>query len=156
MPWYLACGGGQVGAKGRQDSWNLPLPHCPHTPRQPLAQPGDRDGGTSVGWVLGSHKDLVCSSDLEEAGLSGGWPSLPGSQTLAAATRFCSLAASLPPALPLEELQLGTRGGGRARLWRARGPVLTGIQWQPWTWRPAGHHLAQRAGGLHPVGFQKG
>lgn len=35
MPWYLACGGGQVGAKGRQDSWNLPLPNCP--PRPPPA-----------------------------------------------------------------------------------------------------------------------
>lgn len=32
MPWYLACGGGQVGAKGRQDSWNLPLPNCPPAP----------------------------------------------------------------------------------------------------------------------------
>lgn len=29
MFWYLACGGEQVGAKGRQDSWNLPLPNCP-------------------------------------------------------------------------------------------------------------------------------
>ena len=32
VPWYLACGRGQVGAKGRQDSWNLPLPNCPPRP----------------------------------------------------------------------------------------------------------------------------
>lgn len=32
MFWYLACGGEQVGAKGRQDSWNLPLPNCPPPP----------------------------------------------------------------------------------------------------------------------------
>lgn len=68
---------------------------------------------------MGSHKDLVCSSDLEEAGLPGSWPSLPGSQTLAAATRFCSPAASPLVAPPLEELQLGSGGGGCARLWRA-------------------------------------
>ena len=33
VPWYLACGRGQVGAKGRQDSWNLPLPNCPPAPQ---------------------------------------------------------------------------------------------------------------------------
>ena len=75
---------------------------------------------------MGSHKALVCSSDLEEAGLPGSCPYLPGSQTLPAATRFCSPATSPPPVPPLEELQLGSGGGGWARPWRACGPVLMG------------------------------
>lgn len=82
--------------------------------------------------MLGSHKDLVCSSDLEEAGLPGSWPSLPGSQTLAAATGLRShCASSLIPA------------PGRAPAWgwgwglcqAVEGSVVlcSGIQWQPWT-----------------------
>ena len=61
---------------------------------------------------------------------------------------------SPPPAPPVEEPQLG--GWGRQAPDAPWSCAHGGIQWQPWTRLPAGHHLAQRAGGLSPVGFRKG